>query len=177
MLRPHRTNPIVARVLAAMMLTLNFGVVTAQSDGAAVYSSNCSACHQGDGQGLAGTFPPLAGVVPRIVTAEHGRTTLIHILLFGMQGEIDIDGTTYNGNMPSWGGSLSDEEIAAVLNHELTAWDNSALLPGDFAPIEASEVAAERDAGLTPSDVHEAFVALEIDWSTAKQGESDGEAQ
>lgn len=161
---PAQPRAGLAQILIAMMVTLLLGMAAAQPDGADVFSSNCSVCHQSDGQGLTGTFPPLADVVPRIFAAENGRTTLIRILLFGMQGEITISGATYNGNMPSWGASLSDEEIAAVLNHELTAWENSALLPEDFAPIEGSEVAAEREADLTAAEVREAFVALEIDW-------------
>ncbi len=30
-------------------------------EGAAVYAANCASCHQADGRGLAGAFPPLAG--------------------------------------------------------------------------------------------------------------------
>src|SRR5690625_1446987 len=31
------------------------------ADGKAAYEGNCAACHQPNGQGLAGAFPPLAG--------------------------------------------------------------------------------------------------------------------
>lgn len=157
---PSTSLPAV--VLAVALAFALTGLAAAQPDGASIFASSCSSCHQSDGQGLSGAFPPLAGVVPRIALAENGRVTLIHIVLFGMQGEITIDGAAYNGSMPSWGSSLSDAEIAAVINHELTAWDNAAMLPEDFEPIQAAEVEAQRSANLTPTQVHEAFLALEL---------------
>lgn len=150
------------------------GFAAAQPDGADIFAANCAGCHQSNGQGLTGAFPPLAGVVPRIALAENGRATLIHIVLFGMQGEITIDGATYNGSMPAWGSSLSDEEIAAVINHELTAWDNATMLPEDFELIQASEVEAERSASLTPTQVHEAFLALDLGETAAEGGSTSG---
>src|SRR5690625_7122358 len=49
-------------------------------DGAALYASNCAACHQPDGSGLAGAFPPLAG--SSIVTGED-TDLFIEIILRG----------------------------------------------------------------------------------------------
>ena len=167
------SHPFLVALIFGLAISIA-GVAMAQADGASIYSSNCSSCHQANGEGISGSFPPLAGVVPRIVLAENGRVTLIHILLFGLQGEITIDGTTYNGSMPAWGSSLSDEEIAAVLNHELTAWDNAALLPEDFEMIQASEVEAERGANLSAAQVHEAFVALELAPASPDDGSDDG---
>lgn len=169
--RPSHSLVAAFSLVVAMFFV---GLAAAQPDGATIYQSNCSSCHQASGEGISGAFPPLAGVVPRIALAENGRTTLIHILLFGMQGEITIDGATYNGSMPAWGSSLSDEEIAAVLNHELTNWDNAAMLPEDFEPIQASEVEAERGANLSSAQVHEAFVALEF--GSASMDESSSES-
>lgn len=159
-------------LLAISVVALNLltGLAAAQPDGATVFGSNCSTCHQSNGEGLAGTFPPLAGVVPRIATAENGRTTLIRIVLFGLRGEITVMGTTYDGNMPAWGPSLSDAEIAAVLNHELTSWGNGQLLPDGFEPISEADVSAERSADLSPADVHEAW--LELDPSGLSDGGS-----
>lgn len=117
--------------------------------------ANCMGCHQATGVGIPPIFPPLAGHLPNIAAKEGGREYLINILLFGLQGEISVLGESYNGAMPSWS-SLSDEQIAAVVNYQLHSWGNDELLPEDFAIILPEEVAAQRDAGLTAADVHAA---------------------
>ena len=103
-------------------------------DGAQVYQSRCANCHQQGGEGIAGVFPPLDD--SRWVTGEKG--VLIRILLHGMQGDVEVAGEVYNGNMPGWA-MLSDEELAAVMTHERTSWTNSA------EPIQPEEVAAVRE--------------------------------
>lgn len=128
--------------------------------GEAVYTANCVSCHQAGGEGLPGAFPPLAGHVPAIYNADGGREVLLHTVLFGLQGEIDVDGDTYNGAMPGWP-QFSDEETADVLNYITHAWDNDAELE-DFEAYEASEIADARGAGLSAQDVHEERVALDL---------------
>ena len=119
--------------------------------GASTYAS-CVGCHQPTGAGIPGAFPPLAGHAADLFNADGGRTYLIDMMLYGLQGEIVVDGTTYNGLMPAFP-QLSDDAIAAVLNHTLTEWGNDALID-DFDAIRAEEVAAERDKGLSAGDVH-----------------------
>jgi mono/diheme cytochrome c family protein/heme/copper-type cytochrome/quinol oxidase subunit 4 len=110
--------------------------------GADIYAGNCQSCHQADGTGIPGVFPPLAGNLPDLVNAEGGRQYLIDVLLHGLSGQIEVNGQTYNGVMPPWA-NLSDEQIAAVLNHELTSWGNDQALQ-EFTPIAADEVAERR---------------------------------
>jgi mono/diheme cytochrome c family protein/heme/copper-type cytochrome/quinol oxidase subunit 4 len=120
--------------------------------GSETYSSNCASCHQGNGQGIPGAFPPLAGGhMPNLYNAEGGRDYLVNVLLYGLQGEITVAGQTYNGQMPAWS-QLSNEQIAAVLNHELTSWDNEAALQ-DFQPITAEQVEEQRGQDLSTADV------------------------
>lgn len=123
--------------------------------------TNCVACHQPNGQGVPSAFPPQAGHAPEIYNVEGGRTYMIHTVLYGLQGEIVVDGTTYNGIMTPWGAILKDEQIAAVLNHVLTSWGNDALLE-DFTPITSEEVAAERATPMTAQEVYESRAALGI---------------
>lgn len=129
--------------------------------GEQVYAQNCSACHQVTGQGIPGAFPPLAGHAPELYLVDGGRTLLIDILLYGLQGPITVSGQGYNGLMPAWP-QLSDEQVAAVVNHILTAWGNDAAID-DFDAIRAAEVAAERDKGLSPGAVHELRTSLGLD--------------
>jgi hypothetical protein len=96
-------------------------------------------------------YPPLAGSIGSYVAVPQGRRYLIEVVLTGMTGPIDVNGTTYNGLMPS-AADLSDAEVASVLNQALTEF-NSAELPKDFAPIAASEVKQGRTAHLQASDL------------------------
>ena len=123
------------------------------ADGAAVYAANCQSCHQANGMGLTGAFPPVAGHSAELV-ASQGRDYLVNLLLYGLQGQIEVNGQSYNGVMPAWN-ALSDEDLAAVTNYLLTEWDASAL-PSDFMPYEAAEFTAARGQDLTAADVYEA---------------------
>jgi len=105
-------------------------------DGAQVYANVCAACHQANGQGVPGSFPPLAGSEWVIKDPE----TQIRIVLHGLQGSIEVKGATYNNVMPEWGSKLSNEEIAAVLTHERTSWGNSA---GEITPDTVDRIRKE----------------------------------
>lgn len=92
------------------------------SDGAKVFQTNCSSCHQANGQGVPGTFPPLAGNA--VVVGD--STTVIHILKYGLNGKIAVKGTSYNGMMPAWGQQLSSTDIASAITYIRSAWGNKA---------------------------------------------------
>ncbi len=121
-------------------------------DGAAIYANNCASCHQANGQGIAGAFPPLAGHAAEL-TQSQGRDYLPLVLLYGLQGPIEVAGASYNGVMPAWA-QLSNEELAAVANHVVTEWDDGAL-PDDVQPYQASEFAEARGQELSADDVHQ----------------------
>lgn len=91
------------------------------NDGGKVYQTNCSSCHQANGQGVAGTFPPLAKNA--VVTGD--ATKVIHIVKYGLNGKIQVAGTTYNGMMPAWGQQLSNGDIAAVITYIRSSWGNT----------------------------------------------------
>ena len=59
--------------------------------GAQTYT-NCDGCHQANGEGIAGVFPPLAGHLPEVVAVDGGKAYLVETLLWGLQGQIEIDG-------------------------------------------------------------------------------------
>lgn len=128
------------------------GAFNWQALGERTYDTNCSGCHQRSGRGIAGGFPPLAGHAPQLFQ-QKGGAFMVRLVLFGMTGAITVEGTQYNGAMPSWS-SLRDDEIAAVIDQVLTAWGNDVQLPKDFKPILPSEVAAARADDLTPEQVY-----------------------
>jgi len=105
--------------------------------GARVYRSNCSACHQADGSGVAGVYPPLAksdwvGKSPDI---------LVRIVLHGLAGEIVVNGNTYSGAaMNAFADILSDRDVASVLTYVRQEWGNQ------YDPVDEATVAAIRTA-------------------------------
>ncbi|MDQ2069979.1 c-type cytochrome [Natronospira bacteriovora] len=122
--------------------------------GAALYERQCRACHQSDGSGVGRTFPPLAGHAVELALAEGGREYLVQLTLHGLGGEIQVQGQTYRGIMPGFT-RLSDEDIAAILNHSIHAWGGEDRLSDDFEPLRPEEVAAQREERLSPSQVRE----------------------
>lgn len=84
-----------------------------------IYMQTCFACHQGEGQGIANAFPPLAK--SDYLNADVNRA--IDIVLYGLSGEITVNGNKYNSVMTAQ--SLSDEEVANVLTYVYNSWGNS----------------------------------------------------
>lgn len=91
-------------------------------NGKALYITHCSTCHQANGQGISGAFPPL--VDDPVVIAED-PTAHIRIVLYGLQGKT-INGVSYPSLMTPFKDILSNAEIAAIINHERTSWGNNA---------------------------------------------------
>lgn len=104
-----------------------------QARGAALYGSNCASCHQAEGQGMAGIFPPLAG--DHLVVADD-PSGHIDAVLHGLLGVV-IDGVAYASPMPSFA-HMNDGDLALILSHERTSWGNDAPL------VSAEDVAARR---------------------------------
>ena len=94
-----------------------------------------AACHQPTGKGVTGVFPPLDGSE----WVGGNARVLANILLHGIDGEIEVLGTTYKGAMPSFQ-RLSDGELAAIASWLRSQWSNRA------EPVDASVFEQERAA-------------------------------
>lgn len=102
--------------------------------GQAYYASVCAKCHGANGEGLGKTFPPLAN--SEWVNGD--EETLIRIVLYGLRGEIEVNGKTYRGLMTGFERQLGDEQVAEILTFIRSSWGN------DSEPVEASEVSRIR---------------------------------
>ncbi|WP_235499522.1 copper-containing nitrite reductase, partial [Frateuria sp. Soil773] len=98
------------------------------------FGSTCAACHQPDGRGLPGVFPPLAK--SDFLAADPQRA--IAIALHGLHGKVTVNGREYDSSMPSMG-HLSDEEIADAITYVLNSWGNPGgrVRPGEVARARA----------------------------------------
>lgn len=80
----------------------------------------CAACHQANGQGLPGVYPPLAG--SEWVNGNEER--IIRIVLHGLNGPIHVAGKEFNNVMAPLGAVLKDDQIANVLSYIRQEWGN-----------------------------------------------------
>jgi len=108
-------------------------------DGKKVFATICLVCHQVNGEGIEEKYPPLAG--SELATDDDGK--IIRIILHGLTGPVEVQGTTFEGLMPPWGPTLKDAEIAAVATYIRGAWGNKA------APVTVARVTAIRAATRT----------------------------
>lgn len=103
--------------------------------GGDIFAKYCATCHQPDGMGVEGAFPPLH----QTEWTEGDKGRLIRLVLYGMQGPIEINGAHYN-NVMTPHGFLTDEQLAAVLTFVRSNFDN------DADAVTAEEVARVRAA-------------------------------
>ena len=110
------------------------------ASGKQVYETVCMACHQADGKGMPGAFPPLAG--SDYLLGDPARA--VGVVVNGLQGEVVVNGNKFNSVMPAMV-QLSDQQIADALTYAMNSWGNSA------GPVTVAQVAAERaKAAATP---------------------------
>lgn len=96
--------------------------------------NTCVTCHQANGEGIEGKYPPLN----KSEWVAMDDRILARIVLKGLQGPIEVQGQTYNNQMPAWK-QLSDYDIAAVLTHVRQSWDN------DLPPVAPSTITKVRE--------------------------------
>jgi mono/diheme cytochrome c family protein len=130
--------------------------LTPAERGAKIYSANCATCHQANGLGVPGQYPPLDG--SDIVNGGSRRHVMI--VLKGLQGPVTVKGQRYGtAVMQPWDKTLTDQKIADVVTYERSAWGNKA------SPVTAEGVAALRKelAGRTESFTEPDILAIPAD--------------
>jgi mono/diheme cytochrome c family protein len=108
--------------------------------GQQLFLVNCVVCHRVGGVGQTGLAPPLTANPARYIASVEGRKQLMWTILFGMYGDITVDGRHYNFKMPSFA-QLSDADLAQLLNYVAF---KIAQAPHSVAAIDAKDIAAER---------------------------------
>jgi mono/diheme cytochrome c family protein len=102
----------------------------ARAHGAQVYAATCYLCHQPNGLGTPGTFPPLDGSE----WANGPIDRLIRIPNNGLNGPIKVKGEQWNASMPPLGPVLSDQDLADVLTFVRSSWSNKS------GPVKVEDV-------------------------------------
>ncbi len=101
--------------------------------GSILYNTYCASCHQQNGKGDNSRFPPLAG--SEWVTGDKSR--LINVILNGLDGEIMVNGQSWQGMMPAHAEFLDDHAIASISTYIRQSFGNKA---GPVSSLEVAEV-------------------------------------
>ena len=100
------------------------------SFGRETYMQVCQACHMSDGSGVEGAFPPLAES-DYLENVDNAISAVVH----GLEGEIVVNGETYNGVMPRQ--NLNNEEVANVMTFVLNSFGNDG---GEVTPDDVESI-------------------------------------
>jgi nitrite reductase (NO-forming) len=121
-----RTNPKIAGLTKEVEV----------ERGKRVFMQTCFACHQPDGRGLPGVFPPLAG--SDFLKADRERP--VRIVTKGLSGPVTVNGRAFNSVMPAQ--VLTDQQIADVLTYVTNSWGNTGDAYGvnDVRRVKAANV-------------------------------------
>jgi mono/diheme cytochrome c family protein len=136
--------------------------------GKKVFSANCATCHQANGQGVAGQYPPLAGSEYVI----NGTRRPAMIVLKGLEGPLTVKGSHFGtAVMQPWEKTLTDQKIADVLTYIRSEWGNNA------SPVTPEQIAGLRkELAGHPGSWHEADLQA-IPADANLPGGEQGEAQ
>lgn len=116
-----------------------FKQATTHEQGSTLYAQHCADCHGGNGQGVAGIYPPLDGNTS--VNEPTGINAIRSVLLGGFAPVTAGNPQPYS--MPPFAQQLSDNDVAAVVSYIRQSWSNKA------AAVQPADVLRYRH---TPSD-------------------------
>ena len=88
-------------------------------DGNLLYTNNCMSCHQANGEGLKGAFPPLNGSP---IVLGNDLELFVNIIMLGYDARPEYAAMNAVGT----DNNLTPEEVTAIINHEKTSWGNKA---------------------------------------------------
>lgn len=94
------------------------GALGSELDGKAIFAANCQSCHQANGEGLPGAFPPLKG---SSVVLGDDLEKYVDIIMNGYDARAEF------GVMPAVGTNMqfTEHEVTALINYERTSWGNN----------------------------------------------------
>ena len=104
-----------------------------EQGGKALYKKYCLTCHQSNGSGVPGIYPPLG----QGSWVGKNPNDLISIILKGLSGEIEVNGERYKNSMPLQN-KITDEELAKVLTYIRSNFGNN------FEPVTPDRVKKAR---------------------------------
>lgn len=92
-------------------------------DGQALYKSHCANCHQDNGQGLAGLYPPIAGSN----FLKDNKNLVLCSMRYGLKDTIVVNGKTYHQPMPA-NTQLQALDVAEIATYIYNEWGNEKII-------------------------------------------------
>ena len=92
-------------------------------DGQALYKLHCANCHQENGQGLAGLYPPIAGSD----FLKNNKELVLCSLRNGLKDTIVVNGKTYHQPMPA-NLQLQALDVAEIATYIYNEWGNEKVI-------------------------------------------------
>jgi mono/diheme cytochrome c family protein len=121
---------LIISAAALLAATAAAGSAMAQTSGADLFSQNCAACHQAQGEGIPGAFPALAGSA----LVQGDPKDAAWIITHG------------RGGMPNFAEDLNDAQVASILTLLRSSWGNKA------GPVDEATVKAVRGQAAPPNN-------------------------
>jgi len=106
---------------------------SADLSGKELYLTHCAGCHQADGSGEEGFFPPVVNT-PWV----ESPSALTEVLLRGVSGTIYVNEKRYASYMSPYGKDLSDKDIVAIVQYvrqELNTYPTVSWTESDVATL------------------------------------------
>ncbi|MBK5280213.1 MAG: cytochrome c [Bacteroidia bacterium] len=104
--------------LSSFQKKSKFDLQASVARGKEVYNTYCMSCHQDQGEGIDGIYPPIAK--SDYLMADKDRSILQ--VINGATGEMTVNGKIYNLEMIGF--NLSAEEVSDVLNYVRNSFGN-----------------------------------------------------
>ena len=92
-------------------------------DGQALYKLHCANCHQDNGQGLAGLYPPIAGSD----FLKDNKNLILCSMRYGLKDTIVVNGKTYRQPMPA-NTQLQALDVAEIGTYIYNEWGNEKVI-------------------------------------------------
>lgn len=116
----YSKSSLLSGLLISILAMLSVPALGGNAEGKAAYQKHCQACHQANGAGVAGAFPPLADNE----NIDSDPTYLAQSIIKGVTGPIEVQGKKYNGYMPALK-HMSTEEVVQVVEYIISDLNNS----------------------------------------------------
>jgi cytochrome c551 len=91
-------------------------------DGQVLYKTHCANCHQENGQGLAGLYPPIMGS-----DYLKNKELILCSMRNGLQDTIVVNGKTYHQPMPA-NTQLQALDVAEIATYIYNEWGNEKVI-------------------------------------------------
>jgi cytochrome c551 len=92
-------------------------------DGQVLYKTHCANCHQENGQGLAGLYPPIMGSD----YLKKNKESILCSMRNGLQDTIIVNGKTYHQPMPA-NTQLQALDVAEIATYIYNEWGNEKVI-------------------------------------------------